>query len=145
MTMPAAVSKRFCLPLMTAILLSLPLSPVLAQPVIVTDTGGLPPISPLERPTWKHPRHQPFGTHGPRNFDPRRDVDIGVVLPPAQLEHWRSNYIPDSYRLNGYDGNSRGTSKVCRHPDGSVEYSTSGVRCPDGQTTPPGGRSWSTR
>ncbi|MFC0269494.1 hypothetical protein [Kushneria aurantia] len=76
-------------------------------------------------------------------FDPRRDVDVGVVLPPEQLEHWRSNYVPDDYRISGYDGVSDGNANVCRHGDGSVSISTSGVDCPNGQSTPEGGRSWS--
>ncbi|OHV08425.1 hypothetical protein [Kushneria phosphatilytica] len=143
MPMSSGPSHRYGLSLLTALLLVLPLQ-ASAQQVVVTEGGILPPASPLERPTWKQPRHRHFGTHGYRHFDPRRDVDIGVVLPPSQLEHWRSNHIPDSYRLKGYDGQSRGGAKVCRHPDGSVEYSTSGIQCPTGQT-PSGGRSWSTQ
>ncbi|WP_445619727.1 hypothetical protein ACUN8C_13745 [Kushneria sp. Sum13] len=91
------------------------------------------------------PRHPPFGIRDPQRFNPVRDVDVGVILPPEQLEHWRSNYVPDSYRLNGYDGVSEGDTNVCRHNDGSRSYSSSGMTCEDGDANPPGGRTWSTK
>ncbi|GHC26316.1 hypothetical protein GCM10010082_19340 [Kushneria pakistanensis] len=90
-------------------------------------------------------RFPPFGIRDPQRFDPVRDVDVGVILPPEQLEHWRSNYVPDSYRLNGYDGVRQGEANVCRHSDGSRSYSSSGMTCEDGEANPPGGRSWSTQ
>ncbi|ARS52985.1 hypothetical protein [Kushneria konosiri] len=91
------------------------------------------------------PRFPPFGIRNPQQFDPVRDVDVGVILPPEQLEHWRSNYVPDSYRLNGYDDVRKGEANVCRHRDGSRSYSSSGMTCEDGNANPPGGRTWSTK
>ena len=99
-------------------------------------------------PTLNHRpphRYPPFGILDPQQFDPVRDVDVGVILPPEQLEHWRSNYVPDNYRLNGYDGVSQGDANVCRHRDGSRSYSSSGMSCEDGDANPPGGRTWSTQ
>lgn len=93
----------------------------------------------------RRPHRPPFGIRDPQQFDPVRDVDVGVILPPEQLEHWRSNYVPDSYRLNGYDGARQGEANVCRHEDGSRSYSSAGMTCEDGNANPPGGRTWSTK
>ncbi|WP_456269260.1 hypothetical protein M1D97_02935 [Kushneria sp. AK178] len=100
------------------------------------------------RPSLDHHRlphrHTPIGIRNPQRFDPTRDVDVGVILPPEQLEHWRSNYVPDNYRLNGYDGVRDGDANVCRHSDGSRSYSSAGMACENGNANPPGGRTWST-
>lgn len=111
----------------------------LAGESVILDRRG-PPLD--YRPPHRYP---PFGIRHPQQFDPVRDVDVGVILPPEQLEHWRSNYVPDSYRLNGYDGVSEGDANVCRHHDGSRSYSSSGMTCEDGDANPPGGRTWSTK
>ncbi|GAB3671675.1 hypothetical protein [Salinisphaera aquimarina] len=65
------------------------------------------------------------------------------VLIEPETEHWRGNYVPDSYRLDGYDGKPRGAA-ICSGASGRT-ISTSGAGCPLGQTPESGGRSWSTR
>ncbi len=66
---------------------------------------------------------------------------VNVFIAP-QTEHWPSNYVPDNYRLEGYDGRPDRPS-VCRGQSGTT-ISTAGDTCPDGQRPATGGRSWST-
>lgn len=138
-TFRPAISGCFLASLLVAATLPAPSSDAMAGESVILEHRG-PALN--HRPP---PRFPPFGIRDPQQFDPVRDVDVGVILPPEQLEHWRSNYVPDSYRLNGYDGVSEGDANVCRHNDGSRSYSSSGMTCEDGDANPPGGRTWSTK
>ncbi len=66
---------------------------------------------------------------------------VNVFIAP-RTEHWPSNYVPDNYRLQGYDGRPDRPS-VCRGDSGTT-ISTAGGACPEGQQPATGGRSWST-
>lgn len=65
------------------------------------------------------------------------------VLIEPETEHWQGNYVPDGYRLNGYDGQPDGPG-ICSGESGRT-ISTRGAACPSGQAPETGGRSWSTR
>lgn len=128
-----------------AALVAMATLPVLSPVAMAGDSVILEHRGPNLNHHRLPPRFPPFGIRDPQQFDPVRDVDVGVILPPEQLEHWRSNYVPDNYRLNGYDGVRQGEANVCRHNDGSRSYSSSGMTCEDGNANPPGGRTWSTK
>ncbi|MFC0338062.1 hypothetical protein SAMN05421848_2570 [Kushneria avicenniae] len=141
-----ALSGHVLACLVATVTLAGPFPAALAGDAVILDHRG--PDVDYRGPGIDHRRpHRPppFGIRDPQQFDPVRDVDVGVILPPEQLEHWRSNYVPDSYRLNGYDGVRQGEANVCRHDDGSRSYSSSGMTCEDGNANPPGGRTWSTK
>ncbi|WP_438764674.1 hypothetical protein [Kushneria sp. TE3] len=135
-----AIPGYFLACLVSAVALAGPPQTASASESVILDHRR--PNLDHHRPPHRYP---PFGIRDPQRFDPVRDVDVGVILPPEQLEHWRSNYVPDNYRLNGYDGVSQGEANVCRHSDGSRSYSSSGMTCEDGDANPPGGRTWSTQ
>ncbi|RJS95197.1 hypothetical protein [Salinisphaera sp. Q1T1-3] len=66
---------------------------------------------------------------------------LGIDIRPS-LEHWQGNYRPDSYRLQGYDGEPAGRH-VC-HGEHGRTLSSAGTSCPPGQSPPKGGRHLST-
>lgn len=67
--------------------------------------------------------------------------DVEVLIAP-ETEHWPSNYVPDNYTLEDYDGQPNNIT-IC---DGSSGHtvSTADRPCPDGQTKPAHGSTWST-
>lgn len=67
--------------------------------------------------------------------------DVNVLVAP-QLEHWPSNYVPDGYSLDSYDGEPDRPT-VCRGTSGYT-LSTSGHACPAGQDRAQAGQTWST-
>ncbi|WP_423821860.1 hypothetical protein V5738_16210 [Salinisphaera sp. SPP-AMP-43] len=67
--------------------------------------------------------------------------EIGINVTP-ELEHWPSNYQPDSYRLRGYDGRDNG-EHFCEGAHGRT-LSSSGTECPPGQRNKAKKRSYST-
>ncbi|MES1928661.1 hypothetical protein SADO_05360 [Salinisphaera dokdonensis CL-ES53] len=94
--------------------------------------------------------------HGPRHdryrdHPPAIDVypggssyglpEIQVFADPA-TEHWPANYLPDSHRLDGYDGKPDRITD-CRGISGRT-LSTREQPCPSGQKPSDNARSWST-
>ena len=67
--------------------------------------------------------------------------EIQVFADPA-TEHWPANYLPDSHRLDGYDGKPDRITD-CRGVSGRT-LSTGEQPCPPGQTPSDNARSWST-
>ena len=90
--------------------------------------------------------------HGHRDRPPVLDIDPGrggyagfpeiqVFADPAS-EHWPANYLPDSHRLDGYDGQPDRITD-CRGPSGRT-LSTREQPCPTGQKPATPARRWST-
>jgi hypothetical protein len=106
-----------------------------------TAAGGARAQPPAAHPHHHRRDHPPFpgrGFYGYGTWGP----EIGVSIAP-DTEHWRSNYVPDDYRLNGYDGRANHWPHICRGQTGMM-LSTAGQRCPPGQHPAQGGRTLST-
>lgn len=138
---PGARRAPWVIAALAGLLLPGAVAPVAASTTIIDSPPSVGITGPGVRRIDMSDR-QGLGLSGHRDFNPRRDVDVGLVLPPEHLEHWRSNYVPDNYRLNGYDGVNRGDAKVCRRRDGSTTWSTGGMECAEGESPPEGGRVW---
>lgn len=93
-----------------------------------------------ERPVAEaqHRNHPDY--HGRHHQPPIEPV---IVVPATPDEGGLpSTYVPDDYRLPGYDGKPAGP-RVCSGDSGR-SWSTEGRECPPGQRPETGGRSWST-
>lgn len=86
------------------------------------------------------PRGYPGPAHGGPGYG-ASDADI-QIYSDYESEYWRSNYRPDDYRLDGYDGEPE-RATICRGESGRT-LSTRAIECPEGQTESAGGRRWST-
>ncbi|MES1931137.1 hypothetical protein T35B1_00915 [Salinisphaera shabanensis T35B1] len=114
--------------------------------ILVLASVGISPL--CAEPAQAHsPRSQASARghdpYAPRpGFDRRHpDPEIQIYMD-AQSERWPSNYVPDNYRLDGYDGEpDRAT--ICRGESGRT-YTTRTIECPAGQLADEPARTWST-
>ncbi|MCM2972359.1 hypothetical protein [Larsenimonas suaedae] len=82
------------------------------------------------RKGWDHDDRRRYDRDG------RPRIDANVLIAP-ETEHSRSNYVPDNYRLEDYDGKpDRAT--VCSGQSGRT-LSTTNRTCPEGQESAPKG------
>ncbi|MCM5704077.1 hypothetical protein [Larsenimonas salina] len=81
------------------------------------------------------PEHRRDHRYNERHDNQRVDrLDANVLIAP-ETEHSRSNYVPDNYRLEDYDGKpDRAT--VCSGQSGRT-LSTTNRTCPEGQESAP--------
>ncbi|MCM2129625.1 hypothetical protein [Larsenimonas rhizosphaerae] len=69
--------------------------------------------------------------------DRRPHIEANVLIAP-DTEHWRSNYVPDNYHLEDYDGTPN-RSTICEGSGGRT-LSTTDRPCPEGQSASGGTR-----
>ncbi|ERJ19056.1 hypothetical protein SSPSH_001895 [Salinisphaera shabanensis E1L3A] len=111
-------------------LVPLGISPLLAQPAGAPSAGSRASVH-------GHGGYDPHACGGYRHSGP----EIQIYMDP-ESEHWPSNYVPDNYRLDGYDGEpDRAT--ICRGESGRT-YTTRTIECPAGQQADEPARTWST-
>ncbi|MES1938663.1 hypothetical protein T5B8_00400 [Salinisphaera sp. T5B8] len=108
----------------------------MAVPPVWAQAAGAPPPDAGTNHAGQGTHHAP-SRHGYGYPAP----ELEIYMAPEN-ERWPSNYLPDNYRLHGYDGEpDRAT--VCSGESGRT-YATRTIECPDGQQAEKPGRSWST-